>query len=97
MKKLFTLIALMAVSTVFAQNVTVTFRVDLGAQVFKGFYVPASDSITVRGSFQENSANGAATGLAGTSKWLMLMLIRYIPLMLLFLLHSRAPTTNLNS
>ncbi|GMU86553.1 MAG: hypothetical protein AMXMBFR48_17950 [Ignavibacteriales bacterium] len=60
MKKLFTLFALMAVSTVFAQNVTVTFRVDLGAQVYKGFYIPASDSITVRGSFQEASANGGS-------------------------------------
>lgn len=60
MKKILTLLTLFAVGTMFAQNVTVTFRVDMGAQVFRGLYIPASDSVTARGSFQENAVGGGS-------------------------------------
>jgi hypothetical protein len=39
------------------ENYDVTFNVDMGAQVFKGFFNPATDIITVRGSFQANAGD----------------------------------------
>lgn len=55
MKKLIFTISLALMSTaVFAQGIDVTIQCDMGAQVFKGFFTPGTDTLVVRGDFQED-------------------------------------------
>jgi hypothetical protein len=51
-KSLFTLLLLVLMGSVVFAQVKVTFRVNMGAQVFNKVWVPGSDSVCVRGDFQ---------------------------------------------
>ena len=58
MKKIIITIFLFCLSTMlFAQNTEVVFQCDMGAQVFKGFFDPATDVLVVRGSFQADAGD----------------------------------------
>jgi len=60
MKKFIFTIFLFCLSTMlFAQNTEVVFQCDMGAQVFKGFFDPATDVLVVRGSFQMDAGDTA--------------------------------------
>ena len=52
-KSLFTLFLLLVMGSVVFAQVKVTFRVNMGAKVFNKLWVPGTDSVTVRGSFQK--------------------------------------------
>jgi len=56
MKKIFFSIVLLS-SIVFTQTIPVTFQVDMGAQVAKGIFVPGTDQVVVRGSFQADAGD----------------------------------------
>ena len=51
-KSLFTLLLLVIMGSVVFAQVKVTFRVNMGAKVFNKLWVPGTDSVTIRGSFQ---------------------------------------------
>jgi hypothetical protein len=62
-KSLFTLFLLVVMGSVVFAQVKVTFRVNMGAKVYNQAWSPATDSVTIRGSFQ--TAAGDAGNWSG--------------------------------
>lgn len=56
-KLMLTVMVALLTSFVFAQDIPVTFQVDMGVAAFKGAFDPATDNVVIRGDFQADAGD----------------------------------------